>query len=55
MMKTTEMLSALAENESHIEKVHYILPKQNNVPDPILVEKMALFKSMRYWTKLVKL
>lgn len=25
---------ALAENESHIEKVHYTLPKQNNVPDP---------------------
>ena len=25
---------ALAENESHIEKVHYTLSKQNNVPDP---------------------
>ena len=25
---------ALAENESHIEKVHYTRPKQNNVPDP---------------------
>ena len=30
---------ALAENESHIEKVHYTLSKQNNVPDPILEEK----------------
>ena len=25
---------ALAENESHIEKVNYTLSKQNNVPDP---------------------
>ena len=25
---------ALAENESHIEKVHYTLSKKNNVPDP---------------------
>lgn len=25
---------SLAENESHIEKVHYTLSKQNNVPDP---------------------
>ena len=44
---------ALAESESHIEKVHYTLSKKN-VPDPILVEKMALFKFMRCCTKLVK-
>ncbi len=25
---------ALAENESHIKKVHYTLSKKNNVPDP---------------------
>jgi protein-tyrosine phosphatase len=30
---------SLAEHESHVEKVHYTLSKQNNVPDPYFGEK----------------
>lgn len=30
---------ALADNESHIKKVHYTLSKQNNVPDPYFSAK----------------
>ena len=44
----------LAENESHIEKVHYTLSKQKNVPDPYFVGKDDLFNYMRCCTKLVK-
>ena len=32
--KNYRNIIALAENESHIKKVHYTLSKQNNVPDP---------------------
>jgi len=35
---------ALAENESHIKKVHYTLSNQNNVPDPYFGGKDGFIK-----------
>ena len=40
---------------NHIEKVHYTLSNQNNVPDPYFGGKDGLFKYMRCCTKLVKI